>query len=146
MMVLKSSLIICLRNVTAELQENTSKHIRVTYLQCLIDWRTSDDKRRPLLGFSELLSRSVNQESRSRFGTYLAQFPWAIGREEPMRKAGIWEELKFLDRKKIPGVDVLPNVVYLKQSPVFLPILALIFNKWFENISTASPEVAYAAT
>lgn len=63
-----------------------------------------------------------------------------------MRKAGIWEELKFLDRKKIPGVDVLPNVVYLKQSPVFLPILALIFNKWFENISTASPEVAYAAT
>ena len=56
-----------------------------------------------------------------------------LGASVSITESEIWEALKQIGRDKSPGLDGLPYEVYLRQSPVFVPLLALIYNNWMKQ-------------
>lgn len=52
----------------------------------------------------------------------------AAGRGGPITDSEVWESLKQVDQDKSPVLDGLPYEMYLRQSPVFVLLLALIYN------------------
>ena len=70
------------------------------------------------------------------FRCYLADFP-RLGVAEAASCEGVVTEcevrdaLKQVGLNKSPGLDGLPNEVYLRMSHMFVPILTDMFNHWF---------------
>ena len=70
------------------------------------------------------------------FRSYLADFP-RLGKVEAASCEGVVSEcevrsaLKQVGLNKSPGLDGLPNEVYLRMSHMFVPILTDVFNHWF---------------
>ena len=70
------------------------------------------------------------------FRSYLADFP-RLGVAEAASCEGVVTEcevrdaLKQVGLNKSPGLDGLPNEVYLRMSHMFVPILTDVFNHWF---------------
>lgn len=75
--------------------------------------------------------------SLAQFDVYLADFPYleAAGCESPITESEIWETMELVGRGKTPGLDGLPYKLYLRQSPNFVPLLALIYNNWIKQRS-----------
>lgn len=45
----------------------------------------------------------------------------------------IWEALKQVEKDKNLGIDGLPYEGYLRLSPMFVPLLEILFNHWMEQ-------------
>ena len=70
------------------------------------------------------------------FHSHLTDFPrlWAdeaASCEVVVTKCEVRDALKQVGLNKSPGLDGLPNEVYLRLSHVFAPILTDMFNHWF---------------
>ena len=70
------------------------------------------------------------------FRNYLADFPRlgvaeAASCEGVVTECEVREALKQVGLNKSPGLDGLPNEVYLRMSHMFVPILTNVFNHWF---------------
>ena len=70
------------------------------------------------------------------FRSYLADLPhlWAAeaaGYEGVVTECEVRGALKQVGLNKSPGINGLPNVVYLRLPHMFVPILTDMFNHWF---------------
>ena len=70
------------------------------------------------------------------FRSYLADFPRlgvaeAAGCEGVVTKCEVLDASKQVGLNKSPGLDGLPNEVYLRMSHMFVPILTDMFKHWF---------------
>ena len=53
--------------------------------------------------------------------------------EGPISEAEIRDVLSRVGTEKTPGIDGLPYEMYLRLSPMFVPLLALLFNHWLKQ-------------
>ena len=70
------------------------------------------------------------------FRNYLADFPRlgeaeAASCEVVVTECEVRSALKLVGLNRSPGLDGLPNEVYLRMSHMFVPILTNVFNHWF---------------
>ena len=83
--------------------------------------------------FTRLTDLPVEQ-----FDSYLADFPRleeaeATCCEGTITECEVVEALKQVKRNKSPGLDGLPYEMYLQMSHMFVPILTVMFNHWFNQ-------------
>ena len=77
------------------------------------------------------------QISRSRSFVAILRTPPALGwlkrlaAKEVVTECEVRDALKQVSLNKSPGLDGLPYEVYLRMSPMFVPILTDVFNHWF---------------
>ena len=72
------------------------------------------------------------------FRSYLADFPRlgsveAASCEGEIRESEVLNALKQVGRNKSPGLDGLPYEMYLRLSHIFVPLLTVMFNHWFNQ-------------
>ena len=85
--------------------------------------------------FCDLFAR-VPDFSVRKFRCYLADFPRqrdaeAARCEGKSTESEVRDMLEQVGLNKSPGLDDLPNEVYLRLLPMFVPILTDMFNQWF---------------
>jgi len=87
--------------------------------------------------YQKLFTREPGLSS-AQFDTYLADFPRledteAAGCEGRITEEEIWQALKSVGLEKTPGIDGLPYEVYLRLSPMLVPLLETIYNNWMRQ-------------
>ncbi|CAE1178594.1 unnamed protein product [Acanthosepion pharaonis] len=130
-------------NMAAELRAEENRNADKRHIACV----TLPDKRTVTtsagiceafrLFFQDLFTREPGLSS-AQFDAYLADFPCleaaeAARCEGPITESEIWDALKQVGLDKSPGLDGLPYEVYLRLSPIFVPLLQLIYNHWMRQ-------------
>ena len=87
--------------------------------------------------FQELFTREPGL-STAQFDAYLSDFPRLEAAEAdrcegPITEDEVWRALSNAGTEKAPGIDGIPYEVYLKLSPIFVHLLATLFNHWLKQ-------------
>lgn len=130
-------------NMAAELRSEEARNASQRHIACvtLPDRRTVTTNEGICEAFRDILSGAFHQGaglSPAQFDAYLAEFPCleaavasrCVG---PISESEIWEAMKQVCLDKSPGLGGLRYEVYFRQSPVFVPLLALIFGNWMKQ-------------
>lgn len=120
-------------DLLAEEVRNLIDVLRVSHCQFT---QTTDAKRCETVRiyFRDLFNREPRLIP-AQFDVYLADFPRleAAGCEGSVTESEIREALKLVVRNKTQGLDSLPYEKYLRQTPVFVYLLELIYNYWLKH-------------
>ena len=87
--------------------------------------------------FQDLFTREPGLSS-AQFDTYLADFPCleateSAGCEGHITEAEIREAISNVGTEKTPGIDGLPYELYLRLSPIYVHLLAILYNHWLKQ-------------